>query len=72
MVTANIFSSQILTYAAGLTWKQVSDKAHALFLTASVFTERRMGVVGYLKIWELEQSFSQCAWELYQVPTART
>lgn len=48
--------------------KHVSDTACALFLTASVFTERRMGMVAYPKIRGLEQSSSQCACELCQVP----
>jgi len=71
MVTASIISSWILAYAAGLTWKQVSDKAHALFLTASVFIERRMGVVAYPKVEGLKRPFSQCGCELYHIPAAK-
>lgn len=69
VVTASVFSSGILT---GPSWKQVSDKACALLLTASLFTERRMGMVAYLKTGGLERSFSQCACELYQIPAAGT
>lgn len=52
--------------------KQVTGKTHALLLTASVATKGRMGAVAYMKIRGLEQSFSKCACELYQIPTVET
>lgn len=49
--------------------KQVTGKTHTLLLMVSVVTKGRMGVETYMKIWGLEQSFSKCVFELYQIPT---